>query len=109
MVGDEIPAVSTTAASIWKHQGCAWWVIDWTQTYYLARVLVARPSLFCLVRSSCSYLIFVSESLSHVHHLISGIAIAGCTSLPELQDTSNNIHPDLYTNSVCDLVELLQK
>ena len=38
-----------------------------------------------------------------------GIAIAGCTTLSELQDASNNIHPDLYTNSMYDLVELLQK
>ena len=52
MVSDEFPAVSITEASIWKHQGCAWWVIDWIQTYYLARILAARPSLFCLVRSS---------------------------------------------------------
>ena len=52
MVSDEFPAVSITAASIWKHQGCAWWVIDWIQTYYLARILAARPSLLCLVRSS---------------------------------------------------------
>lgn len=40
---------------------------------------------------------------------MSGFAIAGCTTLPELQDASNNIHPDLYTNSVYDLVGLLQK
>jgi phosphoglycolate phosphatase len=37
------------------------------------------------------------------------IIIAGVTTLPELQDASNTIHPDLYTNSVYDLVGLLQQ
>lgn len=45
------------------------------------------------------------DDVSHVR----GIAIAGCTALPEVQDARNNIHPDLYTNSVYDLVGLLQK
>jgi len=37
------------------------------------------------------------------------LALSGCTTLPELQDASNSIHPDAYTNSVYDLVGLLQK
>uniref|UniRef100_A0A0E0LZ05 phosphoglycolate phosphatase n=1 Tax=Oryza punctata TaxID=4537 RepID=A0A0E0LZ05_ORYPU len=37
------------------------------------------------------------------------IAIAGVTTLSELQDASNTIHPDLYTNSIYDLVGLLQQ
>jgi phosphoglycolate phosphatase len=37
------------------------------------------------------------------------LVLSGCTTLPELQDASNSIHPDVYTNSVYDLVGLLQK
>ncbi|KAL6600621.1 hypothetical protein ACP70R_045421 [Stipagrostis hirtigluma subsp. patula] len=37
------------------------------------------------------------------------LVLSGCTTLPELQDASNTIHPDLYTNSVYDLVGLLQQ
>lgn len=37
------------------------------------------------------------------------LVLSGVTTLPELQDTSNNIHPDFYTNSVQDLVGLLQQ
>lgn len=37
------------------------------------------------------------------------LVLSGCTALPEVQDARNNIHPDLYTNSVYDLVGLLQK
>ncbi|KAL6863754.1 hypothetical protein ACP4OV_016657 [Aristida adscensionis] len=37
------------------------------------------------------------------------LVLSGCTALSELQDASNNIHPDLYTNSVYDLVGLLQQ
>uniref|UniRef100_A0A0E0B0C8 Phosphoglycolate phosphatase n=1 Tax=Oryza glumipatula TaxID=40148 RepID=A0A0E0B0C8_9ORYZ len=31
------------------------------------------------------------------------LVLSGVTTLPELQDASNTIHPDLYTNSVYDL------
>ncbi|XP_066380097.1 phosphoglycolate phosphatase 2-like isoform X1 [Miscanthus floridulus] len=58
---------STAAASIWKRQGCAWLAIDWTQTYYLARTLVARPSLFCLVvlpYQNCRMLLITSIQIS---------------------------------------------
>ncbi|XP_052168421.1 phosphoglycolate phosphatase 2-like isoform X2 [Oryza glaberrima] len=37
------------------------------------------------------------------------LVLSGVTTLPELQDASNTIHPDLYTNSVYDLVGLLQQ
>ncbi|KAG8056319.1 hypothetical protein GUJ93_ZPchr0002g23944 [Zizania palustris] len=37
------------------------------------------------------------------------LVLSGVTTLPELQDASNNIHPDLYTNNVYDLVGLLQQ
>ncbi|TVU11036.1 hypothetical protein EJB05_44598, partial [Eragrostis curvula] len=36
------------------------------------------------------------------------LVLSGCTALAELQDASNKIHPDHYTNSVHDLVGLLQ-
>ncbi|GJN11746.1 hypothetical protein PR202_ga29961 [Eleusine coracana subsp. coracana] len=36
------------------------------------------------------------------------VATAGCTTLSELQNASNMIQPDHYTNSVYDLVGLLQ-
>jgi hypothetical protein len=84
-------------------------VIDWTQTYYLGRILVARPSLFCLVRSPCSYgiLVLFLVFVYGVPH-IPCVATAGCTTLPELQVASNKIHPDHYMNRVYDLVDLLQ-
>ncbi|XP_006660472.1 phosphoglycolate phosphatase 2 [Oryza brachyantha] len=37
------------------------------------------------------------------------LVLSGVTTLPELQDGSNSIHPDHYTNSVYDLVGLLQQ
>jgi hypothetical protein len=51
------------------------------------------------------------QSLSLVQWCLTcvGLQFAGCTTLPELQDASNSIHPDVYTNSVYDLVGLLQK
>ncbi|ONK82069.1 uncharacterized protein A4U43_C01F35800 [Asparagus officinalis] len=34
------------------------------------------------------------------------LVLSGCTSLPALQDPSNNIYPDYYTSNVSDVVEL---
>ncbi|XP_047048943.1 phosphoglycolate phosphatase 2-like [Lolium rigidum] len=36
------------------------------------------------------------------------LVMSGVTTLPELQSASNTIHPDIYTNSVHDLVQLLE-
>jgi phosphoglycolate phosphatase len=59
-----------------------------------------KPLLVC---DTCSRSCIRIWGASH-----SFVATAGCTTLPELQDACNKIHPDHYTNRVYDFVDLLQ-
>ncbi|KAL6591861.1 hypothetical protein ACP70R_049724 [Stipagrostis hirtigluma subsp. patula] len=71
-------------------------------------IVVGKPSSFLMDFLLKSFNLETSRMCMVGDRLDTDI-LFGCTTLTELQDASNTIHPDLYTNSVYDLVGLLQQ